>query len=347
MSNLLIHDYPLLVSPKLAARIGLEEAVFLQQLHWLCEKSRNVRDGEKWVYNTYEGWVEQFPFWGWQKIGRIVRKLEAQGLVVVSDAYNRLGAMDKTKWYRVNYASELLVFADCSDLKDGCSDLKDEFSNLKDGCSDLKDEFSNLKDGCSDLKDEFSNLKEQLPETFNTDFPKDYHTDLTHRPTDDAHGACASACAEAADHLPEDFADPVPVAASAAAVRLGAEQGAEQGAELPKAETPKDAQAQLRGLVGEQLAADYMAVRKDRGAKTLTHTALAGLQREAAKAGLPLADAVRLCIERGWASLRADWLLRDALPNHAPNTGRATPSVHTVGVFTPDMRGGLAKDILP
>ena len=49
MSNLLINDYPLIVSPKLATRIGLYEAHFLQQIHWLCEKSKNIRDGKAWV----------------------------------------------------------------------------------------------------------------------------------------------------------------------------------------------------------------------------------------------------------------------------------------------------------
>ena len=62
-----------------------------------------------------------------------------------------------------------------------------------------------------------------------------------------------------------------------------------------------------RGVDGA-LAQDYMAVRKDKRAITLTKTALAGLEREANRAGLSLAQAITLCCERGWVGFRADWL---------------------------------------
>lgn len=58
------------------------------------------------------------------------------------------------------------------------------------------------------------------------------------------------------------------------------------------------------------LVADFAAVRKAKKLP-LTGTAVAGLQREAAKARLTLEAAVRLCCERGWAALRADWLARE------------------------------------
>ena len=62
-----------------------------------------------------------------------------------------------------------------------------------------------------------------------------------------------------------------------------------------------------RGVDGA-LAQDYMAVRKDKRAITLTKTALAGLEREANRAGLSLTQAITLCCERGWVGFRADWL---------------------------------------
>nr|DAN30177.1 MAG TPA: Dna polymerase B [Caudoviricetes sp.] len=91
-----------------------------------------------------------------------------------------------------------------------------------------------------------------------------------------------------------------------------------------------------RGVDGA-LAQDYMAVRKDKRAATLTKTALAGLEREANRAGLSLAQAVTLCCERGWVGFRADWL-------HDSPSGRRSPvkdvPVHTVG------GAFLAKDVL-
>ena len=62
-----------------------------------------------------------------------------------------------------------------------------------------------------------------------------------------------------------------------------------------------------RGVDGA-LAQDYLAVRRDKRSATLTKTALAGLEREANRAGLSLAQAVTLCCERGWVDFRADWL---------------------------------------
>ena len=142
MSNLLINDYPLMVSPKLAARIGLEEATFVQQIHWLCEKRINIRDGLSWVYNTYEQWLEMFPFFeNEQRVGRIVRRLEKLGVLVTTKKYNKL-PLDKRKWYRVNYDSDVLDFS-----------------------------ASNLNDETSNLNDETSNLKEQYTQTSSIDFP--------------------------------------------------------------------------------------------------------------------------------------------------------------------------------
>ena len=127
MSNLLINDYPLMVSPKLAARIGLEEATFVQQIHWLCEKRINIRDGLSWVYNTYEQWLEMFPFFeNEQRVGRIVRRLEKLGVLVTTKKYNKL-PLDKRKWYRVNYDSDVLDFS-ASNLNDETSNLKEQYT---------------------------------------------------------------------------------------------------------------------------------------------------------------------------------------------------------------------------
>jgi hypothetical protein len=41
----------------------------------------------------------------------------------------------------------------------------------------------------------------------------------------------------------------------------------------------------------------------------ITPTAMAGIEREAAKAGLSLEDALRTCCERSWRGFKADWLV--------------------------------------
>ena len=59
----------------------------------------------------------------------------------------------------------------------------------------------------------------------------------------------------------------------------------------------------------EQLARDYLAVRKAKRANSLTETALKGLEREAASAGISLSTALMTCCERNWVGFKADWYL--------------------------------------
>lgn len=67
---------------------------------------------------------------------------------------------------------------------------------------------------------------------------------------------------------------------------------------------------------------DFLAVRKAKRAP-LTATALDGIRREAAKAGLSLPEAITYCAENTWAAFRADW--------YAERTGgrASTPRNHT------------------
>lgn len=102
MSKLLINEQPLQVLPSLAKLIGLNEAIIIQQLHYWLNVSKNERDGHKWVYNTYEDWAKQFPFWSVSTIRRAINNLEQKGLLITTDEYNKM-PIDKTKWYRIDY----------------------------------------------------------------------------------------------------------------------------------------------------------------------------------------------------------------------------------------------------
>lgn len=100
--NLLINEPPLQVLPSLAIRIGLNEAIIVQQVHYWLLLSKNERDGFKWVYKKYEDWEEEFPFWSNSTIRRSIGSLEKEGFLISTDKYNKFRA-DKTKWYRINY----------------------------------------------------------------------------------------------------------------------------------------------------------------------------------------------------------------------------------------------------
>ena len=104
MNKLLIDDRPIQVLPKLAEEVGLNEAIFLQQLHyWLNSKSAKYIEGHNWIYNTYKNWENNFPFWSNATIRRTIKSCEEQELILVSN-FNRKG-FDKTKWYSVNYVT--------------------------------------------------------------------------------------------------------------------------------------------------------------------------------------------------------------------------------------------------
>lgn len=102
MSRLLLKDKPLIVLPSLAVELGLNEAIFLQQLHYWLQVSHNERDGHVWVYNTYEKWQEQFPFWSISTIRRIIAKLETGGYIRTEQFNSRHN--NQTKWYRIDYS---------------------------------------------------------------------------------------------------------------------------------------------------------------------------------------------------------------------------------------------------
>lgn len=58
--------------------------------------------------------------------------------------------------------------------------------------------------------------------------------------------------------------------------------------------------------VPEQAAKDHLLVRKQKK-QALTESALAGMKREAEKAGISFVDAVVIAAENGWASFKAAW----------------------------------------
>lgn len=59
--------------------------------------------------------------------------------------------------------------------------------------------------------------------------------------------------------------------------------------------------------VDESVWADFLSIRKAKRAP-LTATALDGIEREASKAGMRLADVLALCCSRGWQGFKAEWV---------------------------------------
>ena len=101
-SRLLISEPALQLLPSLAVKIGLHEAIVLQQLHYWLLMSKHERDGRFWVYNTLDEWHAQFPFMSLSTLRRALADLEKKWRLIITGNYKRV-ATDHTRWYTIDY----------------------------------------------------------------------------------------------------------------------------------------------------------------------------------------------------------------------------------------------------
>ncbi len=87
MNKLLLNESPLIQLHSLALKIGLNEAIFLQQLHYWILKSSTNFDGKNWVYRTSKEWEKEFPFWSNSTIKRVINSLKKSRILEVKRVY--------------------------------------------------------------------------------------------------------------------------------------------------------------------------------------------------------------------------------------------------------------------
>ncbi|ARV59166.1 hypothetical protein BZZ01_11450 [Nostocales cyanobacterium HT-58-2] len=96
-SKLITPEKPLLIPPLVAAEIGLEAAIILQQIHYFSLNSKHILDdGRRWFYLTLEGWAEKLPFLKMSTIRRAIDKLKQLSLINV---YRH----SQHTWYQANW----------------------------------------------------------------------------------------------------------------------------------------------------------------------------------------------------------------------------------------------------
>ncbi len=97
---------------------------------------------------------------------------------------------------------------------------------------------------------------------------------------------------------------------------------------LPKEKNTARARAIVKPVgVAESVWSDFLAIRKAKRSP-LTETAIAGIEREAVKAGLTLGDALAMCCERGWQWFKAEWMSDKTLRmNIAAQTVPSRPGI--------------------
>ena len=91
-----------------AEQYGVDGAVLLHHIrYWVAKNEANDRnycDGKYWTYNTQSALSQLFPFWSARKVGRLLSKLEEQG-VIESGNYNDK-KYDRTKWFTLSNAND-------------------------------------------------------------------------------------------------------------------------------------------------------------------------------------------------------------------------------------------------
>jgi len=73
--------------------------------------------------------------------------------------------------------------------------------------------------------------------------------------------------------------------------------------------------------VDEQVWSDFLSLRKTKKAP-MTVTALAGIKREADKAGWPLEKALAECVARGWTGFNAEWVADTSMSKSAQQSAK-------------------------
>lgn len=86
--------------------------------------------------------------------------------------------------------------------------------------------------------------------------------------------------------------------------------------------TAKPAKLSKPDEVDDQVWDDFLQIRKAKRSP-LTATALAGIEREAAKAGIGLQQALEVCCESGWVGFKADWYANRTAQDALRRTSRA------------------------
>lgn len=110
----------------------------------------------------------------------------------------------------------------------------------------------------------------------------------------------------------------------------GIKKGKNGKKEANSASAPTNWVAVLLDLgVQEQHAKDWLQVRKGKNAK-MTDTALKGVQREAAKAGITLAQAIKISAENSWQGFKAEWMINKGIGNGRTQASKPLSAVDRV-----------------
>ena len=85
-SSCLLPEPGITLLPSLAGKIGVNEALFLQQIHyWITRRAGAIDQyGRYWIYNTIKQWQEQLSFLSESTLKRAIGNLESDGVLLTT-----------------------------------------------------------------------------------------------------------------------------------------------------------------------------------------------------------------------------------------------------------------------
>jgi hypothetical protein len=116
---------------ELATEYGVNEAIFIHNIFfWVFNNeanNRNFHKGRYWTYNTKKAFLKHFPFWTYEQVKGIVKKLTDCG-VLLTDNFNE-NSWDKTLWYSLS--DEVMNFYKSSSKVSGGALLEIQHSRVE------------------------------------------------------------------------------------------------------------------------------------------------------------------------------------------------------------------------
>lgn len=89
---------------EIAKLYGVNEAIFINNIYfWINHNVANNKhfyDGRFWTYNTKKAFTELFPFWTYEQVKNIIKKL-IEKEVLITGNFNE-NTWDKTAWYSLS-----------------------------------------------------------------------------------------------------------------------------------------------------------------------------------------------------------------------------------------------------
>lgn len=141
-----------------AKKYGVDQAIILSNLRFWLDHNKanntNIRDGYVWTFNSSAAFAELFPYWSSNKIQKMLKKMESDG-IIITGSFNKRG-YDRTKWYTTpDYKIQPNGVMDSADSLKGLSQKAEPIPDGKPDDKPDEEYLSSFDDECEKAFDVF------------------------------------------------------------------------------------------------------------------------------------------------------------------------------------------------